>query len=134
MTTASIESKTPSWWRQNQQSVTPFLFLAPGLLLFIVYVIWPIFASFRLSFFDYDGLGEARYIGTANYVELWGDRAFTTSLKNNVIWLLTYLLAVPAGLAIAIFLNQTVRGIRLYKSLFFFPFVISQVEIGRAHV
>ena len=130
MTTASIETKTPSWWRQNQQSVTPLLFLAPGLLLFIVYVIWPIFASFRLSFFDYDGLGEARYIGTANYIELWGDRAFTTSLKNNVIWLLTYMLAVPAGLAIAIFLNQTVRGIRLYKSLFFFPFVISQVVVG----
>jgi multiple sugar transport system permease protein len=41
-----------------------------------------------------------------------------------------YLLAVPAGLFIAIFLNQTVFGIRLYKSLFFFPFVISQVVVG----
>ena len=40
------------------------------------------------------------------------------------------MLAVPAGLAIAIFLNQTVRGIRIYKSLFFFPFVISQVVVG----
>ncbi len=40
------------------------------------------------------------------------------------------MLAVPAGLFIAIFLNQTVRGIRVYKSLFFFPFVISQVVVG----
>ena len=41
-----------------------------------------------------------------------------------------YLLAVPAGLAVALFLNQTVTGIRIYKSLFFFPFVISQVVVG----
>ena len=40
------------------------------------------------------------------------------------------MLAIPAGLAIALFLNQTVTGIRLYKSLFFFPFVISQVVVG----
>jgi len=39
-------------------------------------------------------------------------------------------LAIPAGLAIALLLNQTVWGIRLYKSLFFFPFVISQVVVG----
>jgi len=40
------------------------------------------------------------------------------------------LLAVPAGLFAALFLNQTVRGIRIYKSIFFFPFVISQVVVG----
>ena len=50
--------------------------------------------------------------------------------ENNVIWLVLYLLAIPAGLAIALFLNQSVGGIRLYKSLFFFPFVISQVVVG----
>ncbi|MGB0913678.1 MAG: carbohydrate ABC transporter permease, partial [Phaeobacter italicus] len=48
----------------------------------------------------------------------------------NLKWLLLYLLAIPAGLFIAMFLNQTVTGIRLYKSLFFFPFVISQVVVG----
>ena len=58
------------------------------------------------------------------------DEAFYTSLKNNVIWLVLYMLAIPAGLFIALFLNQTVWGIRLYKSLFFFPFVISQVVVG----
>ena len=52
------------------------------------------------------------------------------SLKNNVIWLILYLLAIPAGLFVALFLNQTVTGIRIYKSLFFFPFVISQVVVG----
>ncbi len=130
MTSTQQEPQTRSWWRQNQQRITPWLFLAPGLLMFIVYVIWPIFSSFRLSFFEYDGLGEKVWLGLANYQELFSDRAFKTSLRNNVIWLLMYMLAVPAGLFIAIFLNQTVMGIRIYKSLFFFPFVISQVVVG----
>ena len=119
-----------SWWRRNQQRVTPWLFLAPGMIMFLVYVIWPIFQSFWLSFYDWDGLGEKVWLGWANYAELFDDDAFYTSLWNNVLWLVLYLLAVPAGLAIAIFLNQNVLGIRLYKSLFFFPFVISQVVVG----
>jgi multiple sugar transport system permease protein len=70
------------------------------------------------------------WVGAGNYLSLLDDESFYTSLKNNVIWLLLYLLAIPAGLGIALFLNQTVAGIRIYKSLFFFPFVISQVVVG----
>ena len=119
-----------SWWRANQRRLAPWLFLAPGMAMFLVYVIIPIFQSMWLSFYHYDGLGEARWAGTDNYAELIDDDAFYTSLRNNVLWLGLYMLALPAGLMIAIFLNQTVRGIRVYKSLFFFPFVISQVVVG----
>ncbi len=98
--------------------------------MFLVYVIIPIFQSINISFYEWDGLGEATYIGFDNYIELIDDEAFYTSLKNNVIWLILYLLAIPAGLFVALFLNQTVTGIRIYKSLFFFPFVISQVVVG----
>jgi len=118
------------WWRQNQQRLAPWIFLAPGLLMFAIYVVWPIFSSLRLSLYDWDGLGAKTWVGLGNFVELFDDEAFYTSLKNNIIWLVLYMLAVPAGLFIAIFLNQTVRGIRIYKSLFFFPFVISQVVVG----
>ncbi|PJF09733.1 carbohydrate ABC transporter permease [Pseudorhodobacter sp. MZDSW-24AT] len=120
----------PATGRLTQRKLAPWLFLAPGLIMFMVYVIIPIFQSMWISFYDWDGLGEARWIGTANYVELVDDDAFYTALKNNVIWLVLYMLAVPAGLLIAIFLNQTITGMRLYKSLFFFPFVISQVVVG----
>jgi multiple sugar transport system permease protein len=118
------------FWKRNQRSLAPFLFLAPGIFMFLVYVIIPIFQSINISFYEWDGLGEATYIGFDNYIELIDDEAFYTSLKNNVIWLVLYLLAIPAGLFVALFLNQTVTGIRIYKSLFFFPFVISQVVVG----
>jgi multiple sugar transport system permease protein len=141
MTQAAIETALAkpaprTWWSANQRRYAPWLFLAPGLFMFIVYVIWPIGESLLLSLYDWDGLynreGEftGRWIGLGNYAELWNDPAFATSLKNNVVWLVLYMLSVPAGLMIAIFLNQNIWGIRLYKSLFFFPFVISQVVVG----
>jgi multiple sugar transport system permease protein len=120
----------PGFWKRNQRRLAPWLFLAPGMLFFLVYVIVPIFQSVWISFFDWDGLSPKVWIGLGNYAELLDDEAFYTSLKNNVLWLLLYLLAVPAGLAVALFLNQSVFGIRLYKSMFFFPFVISQVVVG----
>lgn len=119
-----------TYWKKNQQRLAPWLFLAPGIAMFAIYVIIPIFQSMSISLYAWDGLGEKEYVGLSNYVELMDDDAFYTSLKNNVIWLVLYMLAIPAGLFVALFLNQTVRGIRIYKSLFFFPFVISQVVVG----
>ena len=119
-----------SWWTRHQRQLAPWLFLTPALLMFGIYVIAPIFESIAISFYDWDGLSEATYIGVANYVELYNDPDFRTALKNNLIWLVLFLLAVPIGLGLALLLNQTVTGIRFVKSAFFFPFVISQVVIG----
>lgn len=124
------EMRARGFWRANQLALAPFLFLAPGAIFFAIYVVAPIFQSFNISLYQWDGLGEARFIGLRNYEELFDDPAFYTSLTNNVLWLVLYLLAIPGGLFIALFLNQKVRFIRLYKSLFFFPFVISQVVVG----
>ncbi|NTF33991.1 ABC transporter permease subunit [Rhizobium skierniewicense] len=123
-------SPSPGFWKRNQQKLAPWLFLAPGLLMFVIYVLVPIVESIWISFHDWDGMGEMTWIGFGNYAELLQDDTFYVSLKNNIIWLVLYLLSIPAGLAVALFLNQNVRGIRLYKSLFFFPFVISQVVVG----
>ena len=120
-----------SWYKRNEIAVTPWLFLIPGIAMFALYVIFPIFQSFWISFHEWDGLGEKTWVGLANYERLLGgDRKFETSFWNNLKWLVLYLLAIPMGLFISLFLNQKVFGIRLYKSLFFFPFVISQVVVG----
>lgn len=124
------------WYKRNEIAITPWLFLLPAMIFFAVYVIIPIGQSFWISLHEWDGLGEKTWVGTANYERLlgWGDqnmdRKFQVSFWNNLKWLVLYLLAIPAGLFIALFLNQTVTGIRFYKSMFFFPFVISQVVVG----
>ncbi|MEM8578297.1 MAG: sugar ABC transporter permease [Pseudomonadota bacterium] len=125
-----------TWLTRNKLTVAPWLFLAPALVFFVVYVVGPIFESIGLSFYEWNGLytadgqSTAEWVGFENYRKLWDDPKFWTSLGNNVAWLVLYMLAVPAGLGIALFLNQTTPGMRIYKSLFFFPFVISQVVVG----
>ncbi|MBX2837717.1 MAG: sugar ABC transporter permease [Gammaproteobacteria bacterium] len=141
MATAESSTFTPAprnkgWIHKHRMKLAPWLFVAPALLFFCVYVIFPIFQSISISFYEWNGLYDAegnslaKWVGWENYQKLMGDERFYVSLKNNFYWLFLYMLAVPVGLAIALFLNQTVTGIRIYKSLFFFPFVISQVVVG----
>ena len=110
--------------------LAPTLFLLPATILFGIYVVWPIFQSITLSFYDWDGIGDKEFIGLGNYQELWDDHRFWVAIKNNVWWLVLLMLCPAFGLGLALFLNQKVRGIRLAKSLFFFPFVISLIIVG----
>lgn len=116
--------------RRLPKQLTPWFFMAPAIVLFSLYVLYPIVSSFLLSFYEWDGLGDKTWVGFENYIQLFDSEAFWTALKNNILWMILFMLAPPLGLAIALFLNQQVRGIRLVKALFFFPFVISQVVIG----
>jgi multiple sugar transport system permease protein len=111
--------------------LVPWIFLAPAVIVFGIYVIIPVFQSFWLSLFDWDGLSPTKkFIGLSNYAQLFQDEQFWTSLKNNVYWLVLFLVGPVIGLAIAILLNQKVWGMRIVKSLFFFPFVLSGVVVG----
>ncbi|WP_175760914.1 carbohydrate ABC transporter permease [Burkholderia anthina] len=106
------------------------LFVLPGLVLFSVFVLYPIVSSIWLSFHDWDGMTPPVFVGLGNYRELVQSDTFYVALKNNLAWLALFLAAPPLGLALALYLNQNVRGIRLVKSLFFAPFVLPGVVVG----
>ncbi|NRO95141.1 ABC transporter permease subunit [Paraburkholderia sp. NMBU_R16] len=106
------------------------LFLLPACAMFCIYVIYPIISSIVLSLYNWDGMSEKVFVGLANYGELLRTDTFYVALKNNVLWLVLFLLAPPIGLAFALYLNQNVKGMRLIKSLFFSPFVLSGVVVG----
>ena len=106
------------------------MFLLPAMLVFGTYVIYPIFSSIALSFHEWDGVAEKAFVGLANYRELIHADTFYSALKNNLIWLVLFMLSPPLGLAFALYLNQNVRGIRLVKSLFSTHFVLSGVVGG----
>ncbi len=110
--------------------LTPALLLALPLGLFLLLIIGPIVQSIAISLYDWDGTGPAKWIGLGNYSELFHDPQFYVSLKNNVIWLVLFLLAPVIGLALALFLNQNLAEMRLIKSLFFMPLVLAHVIIG----
>jgi multiple sugar transport system permease protein len=106
------------------------LLLAPGVLLFAVFVIYPIAASFVLSLQSWNGLGPKTWIGLGNYAELFTDPVFYRALANNLLWLALSVLAPVLGLGIAVLVNQAFPGIRIVRALFFLPFVISAIVVG----
>lgn len=119
-----------TFFRKHQLIIAPVAFIAPAFAMFSLFVIYPIIQSIGLSFVEWQGIGPQTWVGLDNYRELLGDPVFWKALTNNVYWLVLFLLAPVLGLFIALFLNQNVFGIRLVKSLFFFPFVVSQIVVG----
>lgn len=113
-----------------QQKLAPIYFLTPALVLFGIFVLFPIVQSIWISFHTWDGFGPMKWVGLRNYLRLLSDDRFLSSLKNNALWLVLMMLAPVFGLSLALLLNQTVKGMRIIKSMFFFPFVINLVVIG----
>ncbi|XBS71682.1 hypothetical protein ABK905_12770 [Acerihabitans sp. KWT182] len=72
-----------------------FFFILPAALVFGVYVIYPIFSSILLSFYNWDGVTDKMFVGLANYQELFQTDTFYTALGNNIIWLVLFMLAPP---------------------------------------
>lgn len=119
-----------SFWERNQLRLAPVFFLAPAFLLFVVYVIHPILSSLWISLHEWDGFGEMTWVGLSNYFEMYEDERVITAVQNNILWLVFFLLAPPLSLGLALFLNQNLLELRVIKSLFFFPFVVSAVVVG----
>lgn len=117
-------------WRHHRWWLTPVLLILPAAVLFSVVILWSAVDSLWISLHDWDGFSPMVWIGFGNYVELFSDPQFYVSLKNNLIWLVMFMAAPPLGLAIALLVNQKIRGMRLMKSLFFIPLVLASVAVG----
>jgi multiple sugar transport system permease protein len=110
--------------------MAPTMFILPGALLFGIVIIIASIQTVWVSFFDWDGVGDMHWVGLSNYAQLIDDPQFYVSLKNNLIWLAMFMLAPPLGLALALLLNQPIKGMRIMKSLFFVPLVLASVTVG----
>lgn len=112
-------------------NIVPYLFLIVPVLLFLIWVIGPMFYTFYLSFTNWDGVSAAQFIGVRNYVLLFKDPIFHIALVNNVKWLIS-LITVPVvmGLALAMALNSNIPGARIFKTAVFMPYVLAFVICG----
>lgn len=114
------------------------LFASPWLVGFLVLLLGPMVASLLMSLSEYNVISPARWVGLRNYRELLGvDRLPDGTLKDPLFWkslkntMFVTALGVPLGivvsLGIALLLNREVRGIRLYRTLFYLPVVVPTV-------
>src|ERR1700760_4542738 len=111
----------------------PWAFLAPALVIYSVVVVYPMLYSAYLSFFRWDGVAPKKiFVGFQNYITLLThNEVFWIALKNNAIWL-TAALLVPTsiGLSLAVLLNARFRGSNIFRSIFYFPAVLSLAVVG----
>jgi alpha-glucoside transport system permease protein len=107
-----------------RSSVRPWLFLAPALLLLGVYLLYPLFETFRLSFFDATG---EQFVGLSNYQWVFVDQNFLITIRNNFLWLVVVPAAATAlGLIVAVLADRVWWG-GFAKSMVFMPMAISFV-------
>lgn len=114
-----------------QKKLTPWMFLAFPLALYMLWVIGPAFYTMYLSLTDWDGLSKPRFIGLENFRTLFDDPVFMTSLMNNVKWLAIFIvIPVCLGLALAMILNKNIRGEKFFKASIYSPMILSPAVIG----
>ena len=114
-----------------RRNFLPYLFLAIPIIIYLVWVIGPMFYTFYLSLTNWDGLSSAEFIGFQNYERLFTDKVFFLSLTNNMKWLASFVtVPVVLGLALALILNRAVPGDKFFKMSFYMPMVLAMVVSG----
>ncbi|MCM3340178.1 sugar ABC transporter permease [Paenibacillus sp. MER TA 81-3] len=116
-------------WTNKRSFITAGL--TPALVLYTIFVIIPIFWSAYYGFFDWKGIGAARFIGLDNFVEALKDSVFWLSFRNNMIVVIASVFGqVPIALLLALLLKRGTWFQRFVRSAVFMPMVLSSVVIG----
>lgn len=108
-----------------------FLFLAPVLILFVMFFIYPLIFTFEASLTKWKGIGAMKFAGLINYERLFTDETFLLAIKNNIIWALASgFIQVPLALFVALILTKKPKGWKVLRTVYFLPNVISTVALA----
>ncbi|PNR97645.1 carbohydrate ABC transporter permease [Petrotoga olearia] len=110
----------------KKNSIKGYLFFLPFGVLYGLFLIYPLINGFRMSFFDWDLFGEPQFIGLQNFSKMFNDPTFWSSLWHTIYFvILTVPILVILGFLMALLLNSKIYMKRLFRMLFFFPYVLS---------
>lgn len=108
----------------------PYLFVAPYLIHFIVFVAFPVCFSLFLTFHKWNIISPVEFVGTANYSRMFNDRMFWKAILNTLKFLVIHIpLQLIFALALAEFLNQKIKLQGFYRAAFFLPVIVSGVVV-----
>jgi putative chitobiose transport system permease protein len=114
----------------GKRGVTPYLFLLPALILLGVFVFYPIAAVSYYSLTDYDIVRPPVFVGLDNFVRLLDDDTFKLALVHSFVYLLVTPILIVLSICLAIIVNRKLRGIHIYRALYFVPAVSGSIAIG----
>lgn len=119
------------WWVRNQRRLTPYIFIAPNMLVFSVFLFIPMVLAIYMSFNEWSLIESPTFIGLGNYTAMVQDPQFWQSLWNTVLYTFgTVPTSIALGLLVAVGLNRRLPARGLLRSVFFLPVVVSGVAVA----
>ena len=115
--------------RSVQDLLTIFLFLLPAFVIFLLFIIYPIFRAAYFSLFNWNGMGPATvFVGLNNFKQILTDRVFMKAIENCLlIVILSLAIQLPLALMLAIMVGRDLPGRAFFRAIFFMPYVLSEV-------
>ncbi|HEY3165480.1 MAG TPA: sugar ABC transporter permease [Candidatus Limnocylindrales bacterium] len=114
----------------NRFRATPYVFLLPALVLIAIFVVYPILAVVYYSFTDYDIVRPPVWVGLDNFAHVFADKTFWLALTHSFVYLLVTPILIILSIGLAIIVNRKLRGIQIYRALYFVPAVSGSIAIG----
>ena len=117
---------------RRQQVYYALLFIAPGLAVYLVFMLYPFLNTIYLSFTNWNGATISKdFVGLSNYVRMFGDAAVLKAFFNNVIWVIIGTISpVVIGLFLALLLWSGARGSLIFRTIYFLPFILPLVVVA----
>ncbi|MBI1882537.1 MAG: sugar ABC transporter permease, partial [Chloroflexi bacterium] len=131
-TISSISAATRSGGTRLRQSITPYLFVSPFFILFVVFFLGPSLFAFYMSFQEWNSIRSWTPIGLDNYQKLFTDRIFQTSVINTIYYMLANtLILIPLSLLLAVALNSRLTKAKaILRTIYFAPYLTAPVVVG----
>lgn len=108
------------------------LFVLPAFLIHVVIVLVPAAGMVYYSFTNWNGLKEPEFVGLQNYIAMLSDSSFFHAIKNNLIWMVMFLvIPLAIGLVLAVMLQNIGRGQMLLRTIYFLPYVVGAAIAGK---
>jgi ABC-type sugar transport system permease subunit len=114
----------------SRKKILPYLLVSPYLVFVLIFVMFPVFFSFFLTFHKWNIIAPMRFIRVENYTRLFHDRLFWKAIGNTLKFLSLHIpLQLVVSLFLAQLLNQKIRAVSFFRASFFMPVIVSGVVI-----
>jgi ABC-type sugar transport system permease subunit len=131
LTVLSRRTRNAGVVKKRRDFLSGYLMLMPALILFGGFVAYPLVYGFIISLNQWDGFGPMTFVGLRNYVNVVKDELFSLSLSHNVEYaLISVPVKIVLSLCMALLLNSGIKGLTLFRGIFFTPVVVSFLAIG----
>lgn len=123
------QNKEPKKQNKLMGAIEPYIWLTPSVILMVVMILIPIYTVFQISFSEVGRTGKIKgYNGIQNYLEVFEEPAFWTTLSNTIVWTIVVVgLSTIIGFILAMVLNQEFKGRKIVRAIVIFPWATALI-------